>query len=152
MSEASEAPRCPVGVLRSGVDTKWSQLNRILDDDLMIDAAGNRRKLIIFTEPKDTLHYLLDKVRARLGNPEAVEVIHGGVSREEFVPERFVGKRLANLLRERSSRLRGGFVLIPGAEPSLAVGVQTHPRIGGIGLFFLLETPPVRIGERRSRG
>lgn len=81
-----------LGVLRSGVDTKWSQLNRILDDDLMIDAAGNRRKLIIFTEPKDTLHYLLDKVRARLGNSEAVEVIHGGVSREERrkVVERFM--------------------------------------------------------------
>jgi superfamily II DNA/RNA helicase len=84
-----------LGVLRSGVDTKWSQLNRILDDDLMIDAAGNRRKLIIFTEPKDTLHYLLDKVRARLGNPEAVEVIHGGVSREERrkVVERFMQDR-----------------------------------------------------------
>ena len=27
-----------LGVLRSGVDTKWSQLNRILDDDLMVDA------------------------------------------------------------------------------------------------------------------
>lgn len=81
-----------LGVLRSGVDTKWTQLNRILDDDLMIDAAGNRRKLIIFTEPKDTLHYLLDKVRARLGTPEAVEVIHGGVSREERrkVIERFM--------------------------------------------------------------
>ena len=35
---------------------------------------------------------LLDKVRARLGNPEAVEVIHGGVSREERrkVVERFM--------------------------------------------------------------
>ena len=81
-----------LGVLRSGVDTKWTQLNRILDDDLMIDAAGNRRKLIIFTEPKDTLHYLLEKVRARLGNPEAVDVIHGGVTREERrkVIERFM--------------------------------------------------------------
>jgi SNF2 family DNA or RNA helicase len=81
-----------LGVLRSGVDAKWTQLNRILDDDLMIDAAGNRRKLIIFTEPKDTLHYLLDKVRARLGAPEAVDVIHGGVSREERrkVIERFM--------------------------------------------------------------
>lgn len=45
-------------VLGSGRDTKWSQLNRILDDELMIDADGNRRKLIIFTEPKDTLFYL----------------------------------------------------------------------------------------------
>ena len=68
-------------VLQSGQDAKWRQLNKILDDELMTDADGNRRKLIIFTEPKDTLLYLLDKVRARLGKPEAVDVIHGGVSR-----------------------------------------------------------------------
>lgn len=84
-----------LNVLRSGEDTKWQQLNRILDDDLMIDKDGNRRKLIIFTEPKDTLHYLLDKVRARLGKPEAVDVIHGGVTREERrkVIERFMQDR-----------------------------------------------------------
>jgi len=82
-------------VLRSGKDTKWTQLDRILDDELMIDGDGNRRKLIIFTEPKDTLHYLLDKVRARLGRPDAVEVIHGGVTREERrkVVERFMQDR-----------------------------------------------------------
>ena len=81
-----------LGVLRSGKDTKWTQLDRILDDDLMIDADGKRRKLIIFTEPKDTLRYLLEKARARLGKPEAVEVIHGGVTREERrkVIERFM--------------------------------------------------------------
>jgi superfamily II DNA or RNA helicase len=84
-----------LGVLRSGKDTKWTQLDRILDDDLMIDTEGNRRKLIIFTEPKDTLHYLAEKVRARLGKPEAVEVIHGGVTREERrkVVERFMQDR-----------------------------------------------------------
>ena len=82
-------------VLRSGKDTKWTQLDRILDDELMVDSDGNRRKLIIFTEPKDTLHYLLEKVRARLGKPEAVEVIHGGVTREERrkVVERFMQDR-----------------------------------------------------------
>ncbi|OYQ35726.1 RNA helicase [Sandarakinorhabdus cyanobacteriorum] len=82
-------------VLRSGKDTKWTQLNRILDDELMIDGDGNRRKLIIFTEPKDTLHYLLEKVRARIGRPDAVEVIHGGVTREERrkVVERFMQDR-----------------------------------------------------------
>ncbi len=81
-----------LNVLRSGHDAKWSQLNRILDDELMIDSEGNRRKLIIFTEPKDTLHYLLEKVRARLGKPNAVDVIHGGVTREERrkVVERFM--------------------------------------------------------------
>ncbi|ABN76950.1 helicase-related protein [Cereibacter sphaeroides] len=82
-------------VLRSGKDTKWTQLDRILDDELMIDSDGNRRKLIIFTEPKDTLHYLLEKIRARLGRPDAVEVIHGGVTREERrkVVERFMQDR-----------------------------------------------------------
>jgi len=82
-------------VLRSGKDTKWTQLDRILDDELMVDSDGNRRKLIIFTEPKDTLHYLLEKVRARLGKPGAVEVIHGGVTREERrkVVERFMQDR-----------------------------------------------------------
>ena len=81
--------------LCSGKDTKWTQLDRILDDELMIDSDGNRRKLIIFTEPKDTLHYLLEKIRARLGKPDAVEVIHGGVTREERrkVVERFMQDR-----------------------------------------------------------
>ena len=82
-------------VLRSGRDTKWTQLDRILDDELMVDGDGTRRKLIIFTEPKDTLHYLLERVRARLGKPDAVEVIHGGVTREERrkVVERFMQDR-----------------------------------------------------------
>lgn len=82
-------------VLRSGKDTKWTQLDRILDDQLMVDSDGNRRKLIIFTEPKDTLYYLAGKVRARLGRPDAVEVIHGGVTREERrkVVERFMQDR-----------------------------------------------------------
>lgn len=82
-------------VLRSGKDTKWTQLDKILDDELMMDAGSNRRKLIIFTEPKDTLHYLLEKVRSRLGKPEAVEVIHGGVTRDERrkVVERFMQDR-----------------------------------------------------------
>ena len=84
-----------LGVLRSGLDTKWTQLDRILDDKLMIDPDGNRRKLIVFTEPKDTLQYLVEKVRARIGRPDAVEVIHGGVTREERrkVIERFMQDR-----------------------------------------------------------
>ena len=67
---------------RSGVDAKWNQLNEILDHPLMVDEAGNRRKLIIFTEARDTLDYLADKICTRLGRHEAVVVIHGGVGRE----------------------------------------------------------------------
>ncbi len=68
---------------RSGTDTKWTQINGILDHPLMTDGDGNRRKLIVFTEPRDTLDYLADRIRTRLGRPEAVVVIHGGVGREE---------------------------------------------------------------------
>ena len=68
---------------RSGTDTKWTQLTGILDNPLMTDTDGLRRKLIVFTEPRDTLHYLVDRIRTRLGRPEAVVVIHGGVGREE---------------------------------------------------------------------
>lgn len=84
--------RMALAVLNSGQDTKWNQLNKILDDELMTDSEGNRRKLIIFTEPKDTLYYLEKKVKARIGKAEAVEVIHGGVGREDRrrIVERFM--------------------------------------------------------------
>jgi superfamily II DNA or RNA helicase len=72
-----------LGVLRSGNDAKWTQLNKILDDELMTDADGTRRKLVIFTEAKDTLNYLVDKIRTRLGRDDGVEFIHGSVLREE---------------------------------------------------------------------
>ena len=49
----------------------------------MFDAPGNRRKLIIFSEHRDTLNYLMDKLRALLGRAEAVVAIHGGMPREE---------------------------------------------------------------------
>lgn len=49
----------------------------------MLDAAsGLCRKIIIFTETKDTLDYLADKLRARIGESGAVAIIHGGIARE----------------------------------------------------------------------
>src|SRR5207245_4860811 len=68
---------------RSGTDTKWTELNSILDQPLMVDDSGTRRKLIVFTEPRDTLNYLFDRIRTRIGRPEAVVVIHGGIGGEE---------------------------------------------------------------------
>ncbi|TGR73130.1 hypothetical protein EN836_34450, partial [Mesorhizobium sp. M1C.F.Ca.ET.193.01.1.1] len=43
---------------------------------------GLRRKVLIFTEPRDTLEYLQQKIAARVGDPAAVVVIHGGIARE----------------------------------------------------------------------
>ena len=67
----------------AGNDAKWTELNGILDHPLMTDSTSNRRKLIVFTEPRDTLNYLAERIRSRLGRDEAVVVIHGGVRREE---------------------------------------------------------------------
>ncbi len=67
----------------SGQDAKWRELESILDEPIMLDAAsGLRRKILIFTEPKDTLDYLADKIRGRVGDAQSVVVIHGGIARE----------------------------------------------------------------------
>ncbi len=49
----------------------------------MINRDGERRKLIIFTEHKDTLNYLRQRVSDLLGQPQAVRVIYGGTNRDE---------------------------------------------------------------------
>lgn len=70
-------------VVHSGQDRKWDELSRLLQDTPeMHDAAGRQRKLIIFTEHRDTLNYLAVKIRGLLGSEEAVELIHGGIKRE----------------------------------------------------------------------
>ena len=64
-------------------DAKWSELDRILNDPLMVDNNGSQRKLVIFTEFKDTLYDLAKKIRNRLGRDEAVVEIHGSVPRDK---------------------------------------------------------------------
>lgn len=71
-------------VRQSGTDRKWDELSRILQNNTeMFDAHGHRRKLVIFTEHRDTLNYLAERIGALLGKPEAVVIIHGGVGRED---------------------------------------------------------------------
>jgi superfamily II DNA or RNA helicase len=68
----------------SNQDRKWDELSTLLQNEpVMRDGEGNQRKLIIFTEHKDTLHYLERKIRNLLGSDEAVVLIHGGVHRDE---------------------------------------------------------------------
>lgn len=67
-----------------GVDRKWDELSKLLqDNETMFGEKGQREKLIIFTEHKDTLNYLTDKIRSLLGSTEAVVTIHGGMLRDE---------------------------------------------------------------------
>ena len=67
-----------------GQDRKWEELREILQNTPeMRGPDGLQRKLIIFTEHRDTLNYLADRIRGLLGKFEAVNMIHGGVHRED---------------------------------------------------------------------
>jgi superfamily II DNA or RNA helicase len=83
-------------VHRAGTDTKWTQLRSLLlDERSMYGVDGSRRKIIIFTEHRDTLHYLVNQIRDLLGRDEGVVAIHGGVRREarRAAQERFAQDR-----------------------------------------------------------
>ena len=66
----------------------------------MFDAHGHRRKLVIFTEHRDTLNYLADRIGGLLGKPEAIVTIHGGMGREERrkAQERFTQDKTVEIL------------------------------------------------------
>ncbi|MBX6772994.1 MAG: DUF3883 domain-containing protein [Chloroflexi bacterium] len=93
-------------VRRSGEDRKWRELAQLLSAIFAPtpeagglppgvrpegrDGAGAggfesspRQKLVIFTEHRDTLHYLAGRIRTMLGRERAVVAIHGSMGREE---------------------------------------------------------------------
>lgn len=76
--------RAALRVRQSGADRKWDELSRLLQDNAeMFDAQGHRRKLVLFTEHRDTLNYLAERIGTLIGKPQAVVTIHGGIGREE---------------------------------------------------------------------
>ena len=91
-------------VRRGGEDRKWRELASLLGEIFTPAAIGNRvaeakapyaaesiprpvpspsQKLVVFTEHRDTLNYLQQRVTTLLGRDEAVVCIHGGMGREE---------------------------------------------------------------------
>lgn len=71
-------------VRQSGADRKWDELSRLLQNNAeMFNAQGHRRKLVLFTEHRDTLNYLAERIRALIGRMDAVVTIHGGIGRED---------------------------------------------------------------------
>lgn len=69
---------------RSKTDAKWSELADLLRDaPEMFDAGHARRKLVIFTEHRDTLNYLVDRLTTTIGRANAVVAIHGGLPRDQ---------------------------------------------------------------------
>jgi len=73
-----------LSVRRSGTDKKWEELSSLLQSEAeMFDRHRHRRKLVLFTEHRDTLNYLHERIGTLIGRREAVLTIHGGMGREE---------------------------------------------------------------------
>ena len=89
-----------LGVRRSGADTKWRELAGLLGEiftavgrpepaassgagELRRPSPSPRQKLVLFTEHRDTLRYLQERITTLLGRETSVVVIHGGVGREQ---------------------------------------------------------------------
>lgn len=74
------------------IDKKWTELSSLLQDNLLRGGEdGQLHKIIVFTEHKDTLRYLEEKIRNLIGRDEAVVTIHGGTKRPDrkLAQERF---------------------------------------------------------------
>lgn len=91
-----------LAVRRSGEDKKWRELAGLLTEIFTPSSIANKlaegpvpyasgvptpnaslnQKLVIFTEHRDTLSYLLDRISTLLGKTEAVVTIHGGMGRK----------------------------------------------------------------------
>jgi superfamily II DNA or RNA helicase len=70
-------------LVHSGQDRKWDELSSLLQSPALREDNGLQRKLILFTEHRDTLNYLATKIRGLIGAEDAVTMIHGGVKRED---------------------------------------------------------------------
>ena len=88
---------------RSG-DAKWRELASLLSEIFTASGIKGRigepttpygsgaiprpvpspaQKLVLFTEHRDTLHYLQNRITTLLGRAESVVVVHGGMARED---------------------------------------------------------------------
>ena len=68
----------------SGTDRKWDELSKLLQNNAeMFTQMGTRKKLVIFTEHRDTLNYLTERIRSLIGRQDSVVTISGSMGREE---------------------------------------------------------------------
>ena len=78
-------------VRSGGEDKKWQELTDLLNrlftatDEGASEGfvASPRQKLVVFTEHRDTLNYLYQRITTLLGREESVVMIHGGVGRDD---------------------------------------------------------------------
>lgn len=100
VAELRDLARIAENVLLSQQDSKWIQLRGVLESEVLHKADTTRHKLIVFTEHRDTLDYLEDRITRLVDHPDAVVVIHGGVNRIERrrVTEEFTNNPAVQIL------------------------------------------------------
>lgn len=124
-------------VVQSGSDSKWAQLRHMLHDaPQMRDASGSQRKLIVFTEHRDTLNYLKVRITDFLGNEAAVATIHGGTNRDERAR-----------IQEQFRQDKGLTVLIA----TDAAGEGVNLQVANLMVNYDLPWNPNRIEQRFGR-
>lgn len=65
----ADLERAALKLRQSSCDRKRDELSKLLQDNSeMFDWSGHRRKLVIFTEHRDTLNYLHERITALIGN------------------------------------------------------------------------------------
>jgi superfamily II DNA or RNA helicase len=70
-------------ILQQEKEVKLKQLRRLLEEGLeQIRKAGGKDKILVFTESKDTLEYLVNKIKSW---GYSVNYIHGGMSLEDRI-------------------------------------------------------------------
>lgn len=71
-------------LLTSGLDRKWEQLSNLLQENpALYHTSGVRRKLVIFTEHRDTMNYLVRRIGTLTGEPDSIVTIHGALGRDQ---------------------------------------------------------------------
>ena len=96
IAQLAELEKQAANLRKSGTDRKWEELRSIITSDEMTSGNGVDRKIIVFTEHRDTLDYLVGRISTLIGRLEAVASIHGGMNRQ-------ARRRVQHAFRERSS-------------------------------------------------
>ena len=129
-----------LGVRRRSADTKWRELASLLGEIFTATgrdgrtgepailavagaiprpAASPHQKLVVFTEHRDTLRYLQERITTLLGRQTSVVVIHGSVGREErlAVQEAFRHDPQVQVLLATDAAGEGSNLQQPAARP-----------------------------------
>lgn len=83
IAELKSLTEVALRLLASEQDIKWRNLQGVLQSQVLERRDGGTKKIIVFTEHRDTLNYLERRIIRETGNADAVVTIHGAVPRWE---------------------------------------------------------------------